>query len=281
MISTYAIKKQQLEKGFFTIGSGKEVMLIMGSCRVAPYVEYLYQWNLVNDNRYTIHSIDPFNHNWNENDERVDYMEALEKLETHGGLLGMLKSVDIFLHEHYKNAAMFNCDKTAEKNIYKYGIAPSIDVCIPSFNDHFIMFADILQFDHEMRKRATQDFNVIGRLSGSTFQQLEAMSLKNLDKFFERCLKSDLPELAAVIKNQYKTTRYWHTYNHVSRFFTLTVFSMINEKYLHLDIKDKFWQWIANDDMFGNSYTPLTYDDVKCHEYNWREPVVSLKDKIM
>src|ERR1035437_2380989 len=146
-INTVSIKGQQLANTYFQTGSGKEKVLIMGSCRVAPYVQYLNSWNEANGNRFTIYSLDPFNNHWGMNDERVDFDNALLKLETDERLLSMLKSVDYFFHEHYKNAGMFNVKKGDAKTIYNFGMSPKIDVCIPSWNDCFVLFTDKITFN--------------------------------------------------------------------------------------------------------------------------------------
>lgn len=169
MINTVQIKEQQLKNGFFSIGTGPEVILVMGSCRVVNYVSYLAALNI--DNRFTIYSLDPFNWNWDAKDNRVDYRAALLMLQYDEKMLTMLKSVKIFIHEYYANAGMFNCDKKGlTKTIYDYGMNPEIDVCIPNFNDYFILFPDIITFDTELRNMAMQDYNVLGKLAEQTQQ---------------------------------------------------------------------------------------------------------------
>lgn len=157
MIGTVAIKEQQLKHGAFKTGTGKEITLILGSCRSVPYLNYLVQCN--KNDRFTIYFIDPFNWNWDENNNRVDYEEVLLRLETNKELLDVIGSVKIFIHEYYSNAGMFNVFKD-KKNIYEFGMNPDIDITIPNFNDVFILFRDIVSFDISIRKKAIQDYNV-------------------------------------------------------------------------------------------------------------------------
>lgn len=279
MINTVSIKQQQLTSGYFTIGSGPEVILVMGSCRVAPYVEYLHQWNLANGNRFTINSIDPFNWNWNINDDRVEYIGALKELETNHELLEMLKSVDVFLHEWYQNAGMFNCDKNATDGIYSFGIKAKIDVCIPSFNDLFILFGDIITFDSEMRRMAMQDYNVLGKLSEQTEAAIMEVSQNNLRKFGKVCYLSDVPEMANYFLANWLNKRFFHSYNHVSKDFTLAVFKFINDKFLHLDLSKGFDE--NHVDIFANNQTKLTEYDLKYYNFKWPDAeVIELKSKL-
>lgn len=62
MINTVSIKQQQLTNTYLKTGSGPDSILIMGSCRVAPYVNYFNLWNEQNDNPFTIYTLDPLNY---------------------------------------------------------------------------------------------------------------------------------------------------------------------------------------------------------------------------
>lgn len=277
-INTVNIKSQQLQKGFFTVDSGPQVVLVMGSCRVAPYMQYLHDWNTAHGNQMTIHSLDPFNFNWSVNDDRVDYLGALKEQESNQELLTMLKSVDIFIHEHYANAAMFNCDKNATDGIYSFGMKAPVDICIPSFNDLFILAGDILSFDLPMRKKSIQDINVLGKLSDETKKEIANISNAAIVKFHTVCNMSDVKEMAAVFAANFKQKRFWHSYNHVTKEFTLAIFKLINEKYLHLDLSTGFNE--NHVDIFANSYTKLTDLDIEMFGYQWNEEVISIKEKL-
>lgn len=274
MINTVQIKQQQLSKGFFTIGSGAEVILVLGSCRVVNYISYLQEINT--DNRFTIHSLDPFNWNWDAKDRRVDYIKAIEVLETNPDMLKMLASVTIFIHEYYANFGMFNCDRENEKNIYQFGMKADIDICIPNFNDLFILFGDIVTFDERLRKMAIQDYLATDKLSEFTENEIFKTGKKNIEKFYDVCSKSDLPEMAEVFKEWACVTRLFWTYNHVTKYFTLAVFQIMNEKFLHLS----FVYDNRHEDIFANNYTHLTEYDRKYYGFQWDEEIRPLRSKL-
>jgi len=281
MINTINIKQQQLSKGYFQIGSGAEKVLIMGSCRVCPLVNYFNKWNELNNNRFTIFSIDPFNNNWNENDERVDYNESLLKLEKNTNLLSMIGEVDVFVHEFYKNGGMFNTFKDREKTIYDFGMNPKLDICIPSYNDVFILFGDIVTFDVEMRKKASQDYNTTGKLSEEVQHEIFQISQNNLNKFYDICLKSDFPEMKEFFQRNMKDKRMFFTYNHVSKEFTYFIFVRLMKRFLGIDLSEQFIRQIYQmPDMFANNYTYLTEFDLKWYGFNWGEEVKPLRDKL-
>lgn len=279
MISTLAIKQQQLKRGYFQTGTGDTVMLIMGSCRVAPLVWYFEKWNEHNGNPYTICSIDAFSWNWDLQENRVDYEAELLKQEANYELLEMLARTKIFVHEWYANAGMFNCNKEAPKNIYQFNLKPEIDICVPSWNDHFVLFADILAFNPDMRKKAMQDFNVNNKLSYQTELELFKLSQDALDKFYEVCRKSHIPKMEHYFSNNFMEFRMWHTYNHISKHFSIWIFVEILKQMGH-EVSVELYDEISAVDMFDNSQTPLTDYDLKWRNYKWNEPVVELRSKL-
>lgn len=281
MINTVNTKSEQLSKGFFSVGSGKETILILGSCRSIPYMNYFNIYNNANNNQYTINFIDPFYNNWNEKDQRVDYEEALLGCEQNDVLIEMFGRVDIFIHEYYSNAGLFNCDKTAQKNIYQFGLSPKIDICIPNYNDVFVLFGDIVTFDVEMRKRALQDYNTIGKISEETQSEIFNVSQKNLNKFYDICLKSDFPEMKTFFSENITSKRMFWTYNHITKEFSCFIFFGILKKFMGIELSESLSHYICQQpDMFANNYTYLTEFDVKWHGYNWGEEIKSLRDKL-
>jgi|SRR6185503_3872379 len=274
MINTVNIKSEQLDNTYLKTGCGAENILIMGSCRVAPYVNFFNEWNNANGNKFTIYSLDPFNNNWNAKDERTDYNQALLKLETDERLLNMFKSIDVFVHEYYQNSGMFNVKKGDGKTIYDFGISPKIDVCIPSWNDVFVLFKDIVSFDLDIRKKAIQDINVIGKLSWQTQSEIYNISRKGLRKFSDVCLLSDIPEMDKYFIENFNKKRMWHSYNHVAKPFTEFIFNILCDRYLGIKLNGSFYD--DKEDMFANSFTPLTEYDIEWYGYEWGEEIKSI-----
>jgi hypothetical protein len=270
MINTYDIKKQQLEEGAFRVGGGKEAMLIMGSCRSVPYLNYMNEWNKTH-NRFTIYFIDPFNWNWDKKDNRVDYEEVLKRLESDKHILNILSNTKIFIHEYYKNFGMFNTRNDGDINIYEFGMKPEIDICIPNFNDHFIMVGDIYEFDTYLRSKIQIDMKMTGEISEETLQQMYVLSKSNIEKFYEVCRQSDVPEMEDYFRENFTKIRLFWTHNHIASGFTLFVLRTINDKFLKLDID---WNKIESiEDMYANRYTFLTEYDMKFYNYTFKEEV--------
>lgn len=271
MINTVNTKKEQLEKGFYSIGSGSETILIIGSCRSVPYMNYLNDWNK-NVNRFTICFIDPYNWNYDLNDNRISLEDKINSLETHEGLLNLFKNIKYFIHEHYANFGMFNVDKNSPKNIFQFGMNPEFNISIPAFNDCFILTNDIVSFDTAIRKKAIADYNVIGRLSKETLADIEFVRNNNLQKFYNNCLKTDFPEFADIFEHNYKIKRYFWNSNHVAKSFTKILFEYMDRRFLHINCG---FDNISNHDMYANNYTYLSeYDE----GYLWNEEIKPLKN---
>lgn len=284
MINTVNSKAEQLTNGYFKVGSGRETILIIGSCRSVPYCNYLNKYNEQNGNPYTIAFIDPFNFCYNKFDERVNMEENILSLENDTRILDLFKSTDIVIHEYYSNYGMFNFDKEANKNIYQFGLNPKtyliplyspsdfrvsskLDICIPNFNDLFILFKDIVSLDIDIRKKAIADINVTGKLSEETQRDIFYISQKNINKFYNICQKSDIPEMAQYFEKTFKNERLFWTSNHVSKNFTKAIFNFINDKYFGLKLSNDFYD--DQEDMFANNYTHLTQYDLDYYGYSW------------
>lgn len=236
MINTVNTKQEQLRNGCFEIGNGPEKILIVGSCRSVPYVEYL---NQANDGRLTIRYIDPFNWNWDCKENFVDFEAKINSLETDPRILEILSSTDIYIHEFYDSFGMFNSSKESPKNIYQFGLSPRLDICIPNFNDVHIL--------------------------GQPKEDGEGA----LEKFYGICRQTSFPEMEEYFRANWRMTRLFWTHNHVSRYFTLFIFRLLNDKFLHMDLSNAFWNGIAPLDLLGNTPGDVTKADRDNHQLQW------------
>lgn len=239
MIGTIHTKRQQLEKGYFRVGDGPEKLLIVGSCRAVPYLNYLDIWNK-RHGRFTVSFIDPCNFNWDLNDNRVDYEAAINAKETDLAMLELLASTKIYVHEYYANYGMFNSSTDSPKNIYQFGLKPEMNICVPNFNDYFILG-----------------------------QPLEA-GLAALEKFYSVCRMSSFPELEEYFKANWRSKRFFWSHNHVAKEFTLFIFKQMDDRFLHLGFDEGFWKEIPQYDMYaaGPVINP-TAEDIANYNLRW------------
>jgi len=253
MINTYDIKIKQFS--VFRTGNenSKDIILIIGSCRSVPYLNYL---NKLVGHSHLIYFIDPFNYNWDENDKFCDMEAVINSLENDQNLLNIFKSTKIFIHEFYANFGLFNCSKLSNKNIYQFGMNPEIDICIPNFHDIFILDGDFENLDANYR------------LQDDKVKYIQDNAEKNLNKFYMNCFKSSFPEFAKYFKDNWLNIRLFCSFNHISKNYTFKIFELMNEKFLKFDVN---LSSVKDIDMYSNTETKLTDIDYLAFKYNWDE----------
>lgn len=238
MIGTVETKKAQLAHGYYRTGDGPEKLLLIGSCRSIPYLNYLDIWNK-RHGRFTVTFIDPFYWNWDLNENRVDYETAINSKETDQEMLKLLAETQIYIHEYYQNYGMFNSSPANPKNIFQFGLKPNLNICIPNF----------------------QDYNVLG--------QPKEVGLSYLEKFYVNCRLSSFPVMADYFKANWQTKRFFWSGNHVTKEFTLFIFKQMDETFLHLGVDDWFWNEIPKHDMYAGNPQPVTQDDRDNYGITW------------
>lgn len=238
MIDTIITKEEQLRNGWFEVGSGKVTILIVGSCRSVPYLNYLHRFNKIAQ-IFTIRFIDPFNWHWNARGEPVDYEAQINSLEGNDRIRKMLSSTDLYIHEYYQSFGMFNSSPDSPKNIYQFGMNPKLDITIPNFND----------------------VHVLG--------QPPEIGLANLEKFYKICRKTSFPEMADYFRYMWREKRMFWSSNHVSRHFTLYIFRAMSEKYLKIHLPDQFWNDVEHEDLFANTPDPVSQQDIDNYQLKW------------
>lgn len=252
MIGTIDTKQQQLERGYYEIGNGEKKMLILGTCRAIPYLNYLNRWNRMwSPSNFTIRFIDAFNWNWDRNEERVDCEAAINAQENSMGMRSMLEETDVFIHEHYQNYGMFNTDPSSHKNIYQFGLNPEIDVCIPNFHDVFILENDFKDFGH-----VDENYHEKGE---------EAVV-----NFIRKCQLTSFPEFGDIFRDTWRNIRYFWTPNHVSAEFSTAIFGFMNAKFLKMPLTDEFWDGARSEDLFKTPCTEVTERDIEGYGLRWR-----------
>lgn len=272
MIETITAKREQLRNGYFQSGTGPTTILILGSCRTIFYVNYLVRWNEMSGNKLTILRIDPFDWHWNERNEMVDFEAAIQRCEHDARILDALRRTEIFLHEHFAYYGMFNTSTKQEKNIYRFGLNPRVNICIPNWHDRYVLFQDQVTGDADIRAGSNN-----GALSPAVVSTMRFNGLRSLDKFYDICRLSSFPEMADHFKANWTKTRFFTTPNHVNRNFSLYLFRQMNDRFLNLPLTDEFWASAHEVNLFSTPYTAVTQYDVDAYGLDWGEPIEPIK----
>lgn len=252
MINTTTIKP--IGGKVFTIGpeSAEERILIVGSCRSVPYINYFDRFIKMSGASIRVSFIDPNDGHWDEAGNLVDFDAVLQAQESNPSVLSAISEATVYLHEHYASYGMFNTSPESEKNIFQFGMNPRINVCIPNFHDHFILRNDFAAFGP-----VPDDWVELGNAA--------------IEKFCATCRLSSFPEMAEHFHENWKTTRLFWTANHITKHFSLFIFRQMNERYLHLPLTDEFWRGAETEDLFSEPHTHLTAQDVEAYHMTWRD----------
>lgn len=275
MLNTVNTKPSHHTLGFFRVGSGPQKILILGSCRVLPYCNYLDWLNA--DNRFTINLVNVVNFNFDAQDKPRDAAQATEELEQCAELRNMISGVDLFLHEHTESYGMFNTSRECAKNIYQFGMSPAFDVALPNFNNVHVLAQEQVNYDRDFHDLVKADVDKLGRIDDQWITMFRQRGMERIEKFLSFCRLSGLPEFALLFEREWTSRRYFWTGSHISNVFSMEVFRMINDKWLALSLPPSFWERAAAEDPYAEPHTPITYLDVMAFGLTWPQPVEELK----
>ncbi len=249
MITTVTIKQKLRE--VFEVGSGPTNILVLGSCRCVPYINYLDRYNRSAGEPFKIYAIEPNNYHWDEHDNPANFEEELVMLQADPRVLSIIKSTNIFIHEYYANFGMFNTGLYMPKNIYQFGIKPDMDISIPNFHDRFILFNDYA----DCGIVAPEDYIAKGE--------------EAVEGFCEVCRMSSFPEFDNYFREKWRQVRFFWRPNHISAAFSLYIFMLMNNKFLKLPLTHEFWQAAAGEDLFKEPHTQVTQRDIEGYKLTW------------
>lgn len=247
MITTIETKAEQLQKGYFERGSGPIEILILGSCRTIAYLSYLVRWNeSIGNNRFTIRRIDPCD--WYE----VGMASVFANDQTMARILSVVQNTRIFIHEYLCHYSVFNTDKNAEDNIYKFGMSAPVDISIPNWNDVMVLENDWTDY------------------SAQTPENYIEIGEAGIVKFCEICTKTSFTEFGILFHDTWRQIRYFWRPNHTSAEFTKAIFSLMVSKFLELPMPQDYWDAISQEDLFRDPHTTVTQRDVDGYKLQWR-----------
>jgi hypothetical protein len=250
MLDTVNTKPSHYTDGCFRTGTGENVVVILGSCRIFPYVNYFNRWN-EGRNEFTIVVINIVNFAFDQHDNHVNSDHFTVQFETNPVLLGMLKRCRIFIHEHAENFGMFNtCDK-ARKNIYQFGLNPEMDIAVPNFHDRFVLENDWRSCGME----PPEDYLEKGESA--------------IHQFTNQTILTSFPEFGDLFKDTWRDIRYFWTPNHVSSHFSILVFTLMNERFLRMPLTEEFWNGARQEDLFKTPCTEVTQRDRDGYRITW------------
>ena len=251
MLDTVNTKPPHYTDGCFRTGTGENVVVILGSCRIFPYVNYMNRWN-EGRNEFTIVVINIVNFAFDQHDNHVNSDQFTVQFETNPVLLDMVKRCRIFIHEHAENFGCFNTVPSGiKKNIYQLGMKAEIDIAIPNFHDRFVL---------------ENDWRSCGMEPPENYIEKGEQAIH---EFTNKTILTSFPEFGHVFRETWRDIRYFWTPNHVSSHFSILVFTLMNEKYLRMPLTFDFWNGARQEDLFKEPHTQVTQRDIDGYHLKW------------
>lgn len=275
MFNTVNTQGSHFDKGFWSTGTGAIKVLIVGSCRVLPYVNYFHYLN--DGNRFTINLVNVVNFYYDRQGKELDTKTATAAFEGNPETLKMLKETNWFLHEHSENFGMMNTSRDCPKNLYQFGLNPQVDAGIPNLHCIHVMAQEYVDFDAKIKAWAKADYAARKSLSPELQAEIKKRGLERIQHFLEICQKSGVPEFGPIFEQNWRTTRYFWTGTHISNEFSIAVFRLLNDKHLHLQIPEAFWARVKKEDLYSSPRVQVTKYDVENYGLKWPQPVEPLK----
>jgi hypothetical protein len=249
MFDTVNTQSTHYTDGCFRAGSGERVVVIHGSCRIMPYVNYLNRLN--SDNRFTLCVINIVNFAFDRHGNSVNTDAFTQQFEGNPVLLDMMKRCRWFIHEHAENFGCFNTSKAASKNLFQLGLQPELEVCIPNFNDRFIL---------------ERDYASCGMPTPDDYIERGEEAVK---KFCKVCELSSFPEMSDHFRDNWRATRFFWSPNHISSSFSMYLLKQMDERFLKLGLSDGFLLAASREDLFKEPHTEVTRRDVEGYGLSW------------
>lgn len=250
----------------------QEVILMVGSCRSVPYLNYFKRINDMGIARLRVHFIEPWDQHWDSTGKEQDFAAALFRCEDDPRILKVLREATVFIHEHYGHCGMFNTLTTDQKNIFQFGLEPRLNITIPNFHDVFALFTEQLQFDAVKRERFQRE-----GMTNELFDEMKSFGLGEIDRFVRVCGMSSFPTFGWQFLNEWTERRYFWRGNHVAMPFTLGIFEHVLNDFLNIKAPESFWDESRKEDLYANHPAPMTLYDQSAYGLTWDEPVVELK----
>lgn len=269
------IKAIQREHGVFTIGSGPHSVMLLGSCRIVPYLNVFHRLN--RDNRFTLYMVNVVNFMFDLEGKSQNPLDIISRFENNQKVMDILKSCRWFIHEYLEHYGMFNSSKSSEKNIYQFGMKPEADVDVPNFHDLFVLFRDQLRYNPDLRTQAELDLQFYNRLSDDIQARMKENGLREIGKFLTTCGQTNVPEVGKEFEDTWKSVRYFWTSNHITNHYVALVMKWINRNHLHMDTDDNAWYDLIGEDIYRTPHTHLTQYDVDNFGLSWKESTVEIK----
>jgi hypothetical protein len=249
--------KRAQETLLFTGGPDAALrVLIVGSCRALPYLNYIAAYNR-SSGRDVFYAgyVNAADLRTTVDDKPQDFDAAANRLLSNAR--GFLSGVDILLCEHIENYGALNTNER-EVGIRSKLHAHTKVFTVPNWNAMGVLRNDVLSLHGEKLRWELSDV------------EHGALAADSIAKFYRHCAMSSFPEMMLAFDTAWRAERWFWTHNHVARPFTEFIFSQWLMK-LGLDPMPKeALDHTRSFDLFATPHTAVTEQDVEVLKILWK-----------
>lgn len=210
---TTNILRHCYERGDYSFGSenAPETVVLVGSCRVVPFLNFLRVCNMLSDRRFRVLCFDPVEM-WKGpgHDVAGCVNDNLSRFR--------FGKVDYLVCEHLQHCGVLNTVRTSEENVFdSLGCVPVREIRLPNWNDIHIFDEETCIYYKEYAESSREN-----RVSTLRF----ATTLHKA-KFLGRCALSSFPQLADWVDDNWLAIRLGWTSNHPSHALTWRMIGLV------------------------------------------------------
>lgn len=254
-ITTNILRESYNQKQFaFGNSQGKQTVVLIGSCRIVPFLNYLRVYNELNGHPFQLLCFNPVEM-WQGPGHEVS--EGVNKV-MEGYKFGR---VDYLLCEHVQRCGVINTFCMSQENIFdSLGCRPKVEIRLPNWNDMHIFDAETAM--HDKTGYATWYDEV-----KTAYIRNETQTHK--ERFLSHCRQSSFQELEAWVESHWLNTRLGWTSSHPSLSMIWTMFERA-AAVMGLRMSEEFVNHpICKDDLYGPTGVALTPIDYAANGWQY------------
>jgi hypothetical protein len=239
------------------VSENSKTVVIIGSCRVVPFLNYLRVYNAMSTAGDAMNLI------------CLNPVEMWKGVGSHvaDGVNEMLKDfrlgrVDYLICEHVQYCGALNTVRSSPQNIYdNLGCEPAVEMRLPNWNQ-----MHIFDLETEMWDTQRQGYSLLTKDERVLY--LREHTEQHKAKFLSHCSSSTYPDLADWVRLHWLDIRIGWSSNHPTKALLSQIFSRITQT-MGLDVSCGFLEHpICNDDLYASTGFQLT--DIDRLANQWR-----------
>jgi hypothetical protein len=233
------------------------VVLVVGSCRAVPYLNYMQAYNRAAGKPvFAAAYVNPADLQTTATGYPQDAREAIMRLVSRDRVKDFCSEATAMLCEHVQNYGALNTTPDGWLRQVALPIYSPV-FTIPNWNAMAVLQHDILELF---------PLTFQGRLLR---HEHEKVSKNSIQKFFDHCVKSSFPEMAEVFEASWRKEKWFHTHNHVARPFTEFIFTQWLMRMGIDPMPREALEWTRSFDLFAKPCTEVTQQDREVLEIEW------------